>query len=43
MIMTYKMVHGLVDVPVQEFFQLNTSCTQSNGLKLKKSLTLKQI
>jgi len=39
MIMTYKILHGLVDLPVEEFFQYNTSCTRSNGLKLQKPHT----
>jgi len=29
-IMTYKILHGLVDIPVEEFFQHNTSHIRSN-------------
>ena len=34
--MTYKILHGFVDLPAEEFFLYNTSCTRSNGLKLQK-------
>ena len=35
MIITYKIVHGLVCVPCSEFF-FNLGITRSNGLKLCK-------
>jgi len=31
MIMTYKILDSFVDLPVEDFFQYNTSCTRSNG------------
>lgn len=35
-IMTYKILHGLVDVPRDEFFTFNTCSTRSSVLKLLK-------
>ena len=36
MIITYKIIHGLVCVPCNEFFVFNLGMTRSNGLKLSK-------
>ena len=36
MIITYKIIHGLVCVPCSEFFVFNLGITRSNGLKLSK-------
>ena len=36
MIITYKIIHGLVCVPCGEFFVFNLGMTRSNGLKLSK-------
>ena len=36
MIITYKIIHGLVCVPCGEFFAFNLGMTISNGLKLSK-------
>ena len=37
MIMTYKIIHGLVDIPFSDLFSYSNSATQSNGYNLKKS------
>ena len=37
MITTYKIIHGLVCVPREEFFVFSTGITRSNGLKLLKA------
>ena len=36
MIIAYKIIHGLVCVPCDEFFVFNLEMTRSNGLKLSK-------
>ena len=36
MIITYKIIHGLVSIPCGELFVFNQSITRSNGLKLSK-------
>ena len=36
MIITYKIIHGLVCVSCGEFFVFNLGMTRSNGLKLSK-------
>ena len=36
MIVTYKIIQGLVRVPCRELFVFNLGCTRSNGLKLYK-------
>ena len=36
MIITYKIIHGLICVPFSEFFVFNLGMTRSNGLKLSK-------
>ena len=37
LIMTYKIINGLVDVDMNFFFTVNANHTRSNGLKLYKS------
>jgi len=39
MTVTDKILHGLADVLIQEFYQHNNSSTKSNGLKLQKHHT----
>ena len=37
LIMTYKIINGLVDVDMNFFFTVNANHTRSNGLKLYKN------
>ena len=39
MILTFKILQGLDDIPKNEFFTINTNATRGNGLKLFKKRT----
>jgi len=40
MMVTYKILYGLVNVPIEEVFQYNNFSTKSSGLKLQKHHTV---